>query len=122
MEQNFVRENNNYYRLMVKLFRLEYLAAPFSEMLGVITLIIILAYGGTLVLNSGTALSGEIFIFYLVVFSQLIPPAKTFSEAFFKIQKGVASLERINHILHSDDRIRNVANVNSQLMKIRLPR
>lgn len=100
----FQRENQEYFRLMVRLYRLEYLAQPFTEILGVFALITILWYGGQLVLQD-SLMRGEDFIFYLVAFSQMIPPAKSIIESYFRIQKGMASYERIQEILDAENTI-----------------
>lgn len=99
----FKTTNNAFYRLMVKLFRKQYLGSPLTEILSAITLAILMYYGGMLVISEGEAgFTGEFFITFIVIFSQLITPAKSFSQAYFKIQKGIASVERINAVLHAD--------------------
>ena len=107
-EEKFTGQNNKYFGLMTKLYRLQYLASPISEFIAILVLVIVLWYGGNLILTGDTAFNGKFFIVYLALFSQLIPPAKSFSEAFFKINKGLASLDRINEILHADLKIENV--------------
>jgi subfamily B ATP-binding cassette protein MsbA len=62
----------------------------------------ILIYSGSLILNTDSALTGEFLIGYIAVFSQLIPPAKAISEAFFRLKKGAASLDRINDVLAAE--------------------
>ncbi len=94
----FIRENDTYYGLMVKLFRKQYLASPLSEIMGATSLTIVLFYGGNLIINGDTNFDGAFFVTFLIIFSQLIPPAKSFSEAFFKLKKGMASANRINEL------------------------
>ncbi len=102
----FQETNNSYYRLMVRLFRRQYLGSPLTEILSSITLAILIYYGGLLVLNeSEGGFTGEFFITFIVIFSQLIAPAKSFSEAYFKIQKGIASVERINEVIKAEVKI-----------------
>jgi subfamily B ATP-binding cassette protein MsbA len=100
--------NNAYQRLMVRLFRKQYLGSPLTEILSAITLAILVYYGGMLVLQEQEGgFTGEFFITFIVIFSQLIAPAKSFSEAYFKIQKGIASVERINEVVQAEVRIQS---------------
>jgi len=101
--KRFVDANSNYTKLMVKLYRKWDMAGPLSEFLGVLVLVVIVWYGGQLVLNSEESLSAEVFIFYITVFSQLIQPAKAFTTAFYNIQKGVASVERIREVVDAEE-------------------
>lgn len=97
--QRFHSANNFYTRIMNKVHRRRYLAPPFSEFLGTVALMILMWYGGTLVLGDLTSLSPGTFIAFIVIFSQIITPAKGFSTAYFNIQKGLASAERVDQIL-----------------------
>jgi len=107
----FEKANNEFYRLMVKLFRKEYLGSPLTEILSAITLSILIYFGGNLVLSeSDSGFTGEFFIMFLLIFSQLITPAKSFSQAYFKIQRGLASVDRVNGILHADEKIKDPKN------------
>ncbi len=105
MSQRFKSMNHFYTQLMIKLFRRRYLASPLSEFLGTIVLVSLMYFGGSLVLNHQANLSSQQFIAYLVIFSQVINPAKAFSQAYYNIQKGMASLDRIHHILAADIKI-----------------
>jgi len=107
-QSKFEEKNNQFYRLMVKLFRKEYLGSPITEILSVLTLAVLIYYGGQLVLSEqNQGFTGEFFITFLLIFSQLITPAKSFSQAYFKIQKGLASLERVNKILDAEEKIKD---------------
>lgn len=97
----FQEHNEGYFTLMRKLYKREYLSSPVSEFVSMTVIAILLAAGGRLVLR-GEGLEGELFIGYLVVFSQLIPPARSLSDAVFKVQKGAASLDRIEEVLKAD--------------------
>lgn len=99
----FKRENNTYFNLMVGLFRRQYLASPLSEIMGATSLVIVLFYGGNLIINGTTNFDGAFFVTFLIIFSQLIPPAKSFSEAFFKLKKGMASANRINELFKAEE-------------------
>ena len=105
VNDRFVNMNNLFTRLMVRIFRRRYLASPLSEFMGSVVMIIITYYGGSLVLNHEGSLSSEEFIAYIVIFSQILNPAKSFSQAYYNIQKGLASLERIEEVLNADIKI-----------------
>ena len=96
-QHRFDRMNDYYFRLMHRLYRREYLSSPMSEFISLIVISILLFVGGRIVISG--EMGGELLIGYLVVFSQIIQPARAFSDAIFKISKGAASLERINEIL-----------------------
>ena len=106
MTEKFRANNNRFAILQRKVFRRRYLASPLSEFMGTIVLMIILAFGGSMVLSGGNRLDGENLIFFLIIFSQVIPPAKQISTAWFSIQKGLASVDRIDQLLLADQKIR----------------
>jgi ATP-binding cassette, subfamily B, bacterial MsbA len=108
-ENRFQDLNNNHFKLMVKLFRKQYLASPLGETMSAFTIALILWFGGNLVLE-GRMLNGEFFIAYIVVFSQMISPAKTLTEAFSRVQRGISASERIDEVLHADERVLEVNN------------
>jgi ATP-binding cassette, subfamily B, bacterial MsbA len=95
MQQKFDSVNLHASKVHRRLARRQLLASPTSEILGVITVAVLLYYGGTLVLNAESNLSGSAFIGYIIIFSQIIPPAKAISEAFGNISQGIAAGERI---------------------------
>jgi len=97
----FSEHNEGYFRLMRKLYKREYLSSPVSEFVSMTVIAILLAVGGRLVLR-GEGLEGELFIGYLVVFSQIIPPARSLSDAIFKVHKGAASLDRLDEVLRAE--------------------
>lgn len=107
-KQKFDRNNDFFFRLMHKLYRREYLSSPMSELIALTVISVLLYFGGTIVIKG--ELAGELLIFYLLVFSQIIPPARALSDAIFKINKGYVSLERINEILHAEETITNKKN------------
>jgi ATP-binding cassette, subfamily B, bacterial MsbA len=107
--QRFERLNNSYFRLMVKLYRKQYLASPINETLSAITIAMILWFGGNLVLE-GRMLTGESFILYIAIFSQMISPARALTEAFTRVQRGIAASERINEVLSADEQVLEVEN------------
>ena len=110
INQRFVDENNSYTRLMNKIWRRKDLAGPFSEFMATIVIIIIMWYGGSMVLNQNFSMLPQTFIAYLVIFSQIIPPSKDLSTAYYNLQRGLASLDRINEILEADTTINEKPN------------
>ncbi|HSH19549.1 MAG TPA: ABC transporter ATP-binding protein [Draconibacterium sp.] len=102
MDSRFNYELSDYRRIMNRLMRKRELAHPLSELLGTIVIIIVVWYGGTLILNKSSELSGAEFIIYLGIFYQIINPAKAFTTALYSIQKGLASMDRIDKILLAD--------------------
>ena len=81
------------------------LAHPISEFLGTVVIAILLWFGGYLILGNHTSLSAAGFIFYLVIFYNIIAPSKELSKASYSIQRGLASLERIDKILLTENNI-----------------
>ena len=106
MDDRFNRELYDYRTIMNRLMRRRELAHPLSELLGTIVIIIVVWYGGTLILNKNSELSGPEFLIYLGIFYQIINPAKAFTTALYSIQKGLASMDRIDKILLADLTIR----------------
>lgn len=86
------------------------LAHPMSEFLGTTTIAIVLVFGGMLILNGSSALDAAMFIYYLVIFYSIINPAKDLSKAWYSIEKGKASLERIDAILAANNPLKIVSN------------
>ena len=97
--KKFRSTNQEYTRLMIRLYRKRDLASPLSEFLGAVVLSLVLWFGGQLVFTPGNLLDAAVFIVYLTIFSQVIPPAKSITQAFYNIQKGAASVERIHQVL-----------------------
>ena len=83
-------------------------AHPMSEFLGTVMIVIVLWFGGVLVLNNHT-LSGPIFIYYMVMLYSIINPLKDFSKAGYNIPKGLASMERVDKILMAENTIQEPA-------------
>ena len=83
------------------------LAHPMSEFLGTLTIAIVLWFGGTLILSGHSSITAPKFIYYMVIFYNIINPAKELSKAAYSIQRGLASMERIDKILAADNPIKN---------------
>ncbi len=107
VRNKFKDENQQYTGIMTKLYRKVDLASPLSEFLGISVFVVILYLGGKMVLNDKT-MDGAIFITYLAIFSQLIAPAKAFTTAYYSVQKGLASAERVDKILSAEVLIKDV--------------
>jgi subfamily B ATP-binding cassette protein MsbA len=107
MNDKFISNNESYNRVITRIWRRRDLASPLSEFLGTLVVVIIMWYGGRMVLSGTSELTSQDFIGYLIVFSQIINPAKTFSNAYYNIQKGLASAERIDFIIQAEQKIKN---------------
>jgi subfamily B ATP-binding cassette protein MsbA len=107
MKKVFARQNSEYYNIMNGLMWRRYLAHPMSELLGTMVIVVVLWYGGRLVLTQSGNLSPQSFITYLVFFYSIINPAKSFSTALYSVQKGLASMQRIDMILLAENNITN---------------
>lgn len=101
--RNFRETNHRYNRLMVRLYRKRDLASPLSEFLGIAVSVFVIWYGGKIILEPGSTLDAALFIMYILVFSQIINPVKALSTAIYNIQKGAASVERIEHVLAAEE-------------------
>ena len=104
-QNHFEEKNDEHFRLTRRVLKREYAASPLSEFMGSLVISSIMIFAGRLIINEDFGLSGEMFIMYIAMFSQLIPPAKSLSENYFRLEKGMASMERINEILNSPDGI-----------------
>lgn len=108
--ENYIQEKFNAINMWTskihrRLARRILLAAPVSEMMGVITVAALLYYGGTLILQEGSDLRGAEFIGYIIIFSQIINPAKAISEAFGNISQGISAGERVFQLLDAPENI-----------------
>ncbi len=99
----FARMNKDYSKTLLGIYRTRDLSSPLSEFMSSVVIIAVLWFGGRLVLSDDTSISAAVFITYIVIFSQIIPPAKTFATGFYSIQKGLASAERLFDILDSEE-------------------
>jgi subfamily B ATP-binding cassette protein MsbA len=113
--ENYIQEKFNAINMWTskihrRLARRVLLAAPVSEMMGVITVAALLYYGGTLILQAGSDLRGAEFIGYIIIFSQIINPAKAISEAFGNISQGISAGERVFQLLDAPENITDKPN------------
>lgn len=106
MNKRFARVNDAYRALIMRVNIRQQMAHPMSEFLGTVMIIIVLWFGGILVLNYN-AISGPTFIYYLVILYSIINPLKEFSKASYNIPKGLASMERVDKILKAEITIKD---------------
>ena len=105
MKVQFAESNERYAKVFRRVIRKAYLASPISEFLATIVVMIILYVGGNLVLHGSGNMTAADLIVFLVVFSQIIQPAKNITTAYFAIQKGMASIDRIDQVLDAEETI-----------------
>ena len=108
MNRRFDAINTSYREQVRRVNTRQQLAHPMSEFLGTVLIVIVLWFGGMLVLNNMT-LSGPMFIYYLVMLYSIINPLKEFSKASYNIPKGLASMERVDKILKAENPIKEKA-------------
>ena len=104
-EARFRGENGKFAQITTRMMRRHELAHPMSEFLGTSTIAIVLWFGGTLILMGNSSISAASFIYYMVIFYSIINPAKDLSKASYSIQRGLASMERIDKILKAENPI-----------------
>ena len=107
VKNRFNNENQVFYSLTTKRNRRYELAHPMSEFLGTATIAIVLWFGGSLILSGDSSITAASFIYYMVIFYSIINPAKDLSKATYSIQKGLASMDRIDKILKAENPIKN---------------
>jgi subfamily B ATP-binding cassette protein MsbA len=105
MKTQFSESNERYAKVFKRVTRKAYLASPISEFLATIVVMLLMYVGGTLALQGTGNMSPEKLITFLIVFSQIIQPAKNITTAYFSIQKGMASIDRIDQILDAEEKI-----------------
>lgn len=105
MKVQFAESNERYAKVFKRVIRKAFLASPISEFLSTIVVMVLMYVGGTLALSGANSMSPEKLIAFLIVFSQIIQPAKSITTAYFNIQKGMASIDRIDQILNADEKI-----------------
>jgi subfamily B ATP-binding cassette protein MsbA len=107
MNKRFDKINSSYRDHLMKVNIRQSSAHPMSEFLGTVMIVIVLWFGGMLVLNN-QAITGPTFIYYMVILYSIINPLKEFSKASYNIPKGLASMERIDKILMAENTIKEV--------------
>ena len=110
MSARFKKINNEFRDAMNEMVIRQSSAHPMSEFLGTCVIVIVLWFGGALILNSYSPIDAAMFIFYLVILYSIINPLKEFSKAFYNIPLGLASMERIDMILKAENPIKEPEN------------
>ncbi|MDD2438277.1 MAG: ABC transporter ATP-binding protein [Massilibacteroides sp.] len=109
IQKRFEESNDKFRRITNRVYRRQQMAHPMSEFLGTATIAIVLWYGGTLILGNHSSIDAATFIYYLVIFYSIINPAKDLSKAAYAIQKGLASMQRVDKILMAESTINDPA-------------
>ena len=105
MDKLFTSHNEQYRQIMNRLMWRRSLAHPMSEFLGTIVVVIVVWFGGILILGHTPIMKASDFIAYIALFYSIINPAKQFSTALYSIQKGTAAMDRIDQILNAKSTI-----------------
>ncbi|WP_299121654.1 ABC transporter ATP-binding protein [uncultured Tenacibaculum sp.] len=110
IRNKFFDSTQRFRKLMTSVFHRQTLASPMSEFLGSATIIAILWYGGSEVINKTSDLEPSKFLAYILLFYTVLNPIKLITTAYYNIQKGEASAERIMHILNTENNIKDKKN------------
>lgn len=110
VEERFRNGNQRFFNITTSVQRRQSLAHPMSELLGTLTIAIVLCFGGTLILSGSSSLNAASFIYYMVIFYSIINPAKDLTKAVYSIQKGLAAMERVDAILGATNPITDPEN------------
>ena len=113
MSARFLQSSNEYRSAINRVATRQTLAHPMSEFLGTILIVIVLWFGGTLILSNNSAIDAPAFMVYMAMLYSLINPLKEFSKAGYNIPKGLASMERIDKILQAESTIVDKENAKS---------
>ena len=105
ISDRFHKGNNTFRRITGRIFRRQQLAHPISELLGTIIIAIVLCYGGSLILAENSSIDAAGFMYYIILFYMIINPAKDLAKSVYSIQKGLASMERVDKILKAENTI-----------------
>ncbi len=108
--RRFGAMNKEYCRKQISVYRRRDISSPLSEFLSSLVIVVILWFGGQMVLSPHPTIQAADFITFIVVFSQVIPPSKSLSQSFFNIKKGLASADRIFEVLDADEVIEEKPN------------
>ncbi len=110
VEERFAEANERFRKISNRLMRKRQSAHPVSEFMGTVIIAVVLCYGGSLIVNEHSTLSGETFIYYLLVFYSIVQPAKALSNGVYSVQKGMASMDRIDEVLSAESNITDLPN------------
>lgn len=110
MQERFEKVNNEFRDIANRVAIRQSAAHPVSEFLGTVMIVIVLWFGGYLIFSGKSNLEGGVFIYYLTILYSILQPLKDISKAGYSVQKGLASMERINKILSAENNIREIPN------------
>lgn len=110
MVDRFTRCSNEYRDATNRVAMRQALAHPMSEFLGTFLIVIVLWFGGSLILGNHSSIEAPTFIFYMVILYSVINPLKDFAKAGYNIPRGLASMERVDKILKAENKIKEVEN------------
>ena len=113
MTDRFEHVTNEYRDISSRVAIRQSAAHPVSEFLGTVMIVLVLWFGGWLIFNGSSPIDAEMFIYYLIILYSTLQPLKELSKAGYAIQKGLASMERINRILNAENNIREAENAQS---------
>lgn len=109
MEERFNRVNNEFRRVSTRVAVRQSAAHPVSEFLGTLMIVIVLWFGGTLIFSGHSPIDASTFIYYIIILYTTLQPIKDLSKAGYAIQKGMASMQRINKVLEAENPIKEPA-------------
>jgi ATP-binding cassette subfamily B protein/subfamily B ATP-binding cassette protein MsbA len=107
ISDRFHQTNDEFRKITNRIFRRQQMAHPMSELLGTVTIAIVIWYGGSLILSDNSPIDAAGFMYYLTIFYMLINPAKDLSKSAYSIQKGLASMDRVDKILKAESDIKD---------------
>lgn len=110
MVDRFTKCSNEFRDATNRVAMRQSLAHPMSEFLGTLLIVVVLWFGGSLILGKNSTIDAPAFIFYMVILYSVINPLKEFSKAGYSIPKGLASMERVDKILKAENKIVEIAN------------
>jgi len=110
VHDKFMDVNNKHTKLTLKMARKKDAASPMSEFMGITVMVILVYYGGSLVLEGDSDFNGSNFFVYLILFARLLTPVKAFSTAYAIILKGAASADRLEEVLQAKNEITDIEN------------
>jgi len=105
--ESFNKMNDGHRSIMNRILHRKDLSSPLAEFMGIAVVVVVLLYGGKMVLNEQSSLAAETFIAFILIFSQLINPVKSLTTAVYNYQKGLASLDRVEDLLHAPEPIKD---------------
>ncbi len=109
MQNRFEKVNNEFRDIANKVAIRQSAAHPVSEFLGTVMIVIVLWFGGYLIFSGSSSIDAGMFIYYLVILYTTLQPLKDISKAGYAVQKGLASMERVNKILSAENNIKETA-------------